>query len=152
MSEQVTGQLRALITRGLKGDLHCVIIFTTERIIVAVQSMLFQIASGMGWPGAGGAIGAVASQGAMKHQDIKSKLDQFSPEEVLSANKKNFQVPYTGVTKIQIGKKLGTSRLYVQTPSETYKFKFQFIKLEQVESSIRSFLPSSVLIESGQLD
>ena len=150
MSEQVTGQLRALITRGLKGDLHCVIIFTTERIIVAVQSMLFQIASGMG--GAGGAVGAVAGQGAMKRQDIKGKLDQLSPEEVLSANKKNFQVPYMGVTKIQVGKKLGTSRLYIQTPSETYKFKFQFINFEQVESSIRSFLPSSVLIESGQLD
>ena len=150
MSEQVTGQIRALITRGLKGDLHCVIIFTTERIIVAVQSMLFQIASGMG--GAGGAIGAVAGQGAVKRQDIKGKLDQLSPEEVLSANKKNFQVPYTGVTKIQVGKKLGTSRLYIQTPSETYKFKFQFINFEQVESSIRSFLPSSVLIESGQLD
>jgi len=150
LSEQVTGQIRALITRGLKGDLHCVIIFTTERIIVAVQSMLFQIASGMG--GAGGAIGAVAGQGAVKRQDIKGKLDQLSPEEVLSANKKNFQVPYTGVTKIQVGKKLGTSRLYIQTPSETYKFKFQFINFEQVESSIRSFLPSSVLIESGQLD
>jgi len=150
LSEQVTGQLRALITRGLKGDLHCVIIFTTERIIVAVQSMLFQIASGMG--GAGGAVGAVAGQGAMKRQDIKGKLDQLSPEEVLSANKKNFQVPYMGVTKIQVGKKLGTSRLYIQTPSETYKFKFQFINFEQVESSIRSFLPSSVLIESGQLD
>jgi hypothetical protein len=150
LSEQVTGQLRALITRGLKGDLHCVIIFTAERIIVAVQSMLFQVASGMG--GAGGAIGAVAGQGAMKRQDIKGKLDQLSPEEVLSANKKNFQVPYTGVTKIQVGKKLGTSRLYIQTPSETYKFKFQFIKFEQVESSIRSFLPSSVLVESGQLD
>jgi hypothetical protein len=134
----------------LKGDLHCVIIFTTERIIVAVQSLLFQIASGMG--GAGGAIGAVAGQGAMKRQDIKGKLDQLSPEEILSANKKNFQVPYTGVTKIQVGKKLGTSRLYIQTPNETYKFKFQLIKFEQVESSIRSFLPPSVPIESGQLD
>ncbi len=150
MSEQVTGQLRALITRGLKGDLHCVIIFTTERIIVAVQSMLFQIASGMG--GAGGAVGAVAGQGAMKLQDIKDKLDQLSPQEILDANKKNFQVPYAGVTKIQVGKKLGASRLYIQTPSETYKFKFQFIKLEQVESSIRSFLPSSVPMEIGQLD
>ena len=137
MSEQVTGQLRALISRGLKGDLHCVIIFTTERIIVAVQSMLFQIASGMG--GAGGAIGAVAGQGAMKRQDIKGKLDQLSPEEVLSANKKNFQVPYTGVTKIQVGKKLGTSRLYIQTPSETYKFKFQFIKLEQLKARFEVF-------------
>ena len=117
MSEQVTGQLRALITRGLKGDLHCVIIFTTERIIVAVQSMLFQIASGMG--GAGGAIGAVAGQGTMKRQDIKGKLDQLSPEEVLSANKKNFQVPYTGVTKIQVGKKLGTSRLYIEPVKPT---------------------------------
>jgi hypothetical protein len=150
LSEQITGQLSALITRGLKGDLHCVIIFTTERIIVAVQSMLFQIASGMG--GAGGAVGAVAGQGAMKRQDIKGKLDQLSPQQMLSANKKNFQVPYASVTKIQVGKKLGTSRLYIQTPSETYKFKFQFINFEQVESSIRSFLPSSVLIESGQLD
>src|SRR5438128_11826909 len=108
--------------------------------------MLFQIASGMG--GAGGAIGAVAGQGAMKRQDIKGKLDQLSPEEVLSGNKKNFQVPYTGVTKIQDGKKLGTSSLYIQTPSETYKCKFQFINFEQVESCIRTFLPSSVLIES----
>lgn len=150
MSEQVTGQLRALITRGFKGDLHCVVIFTTERIIVAVQSMLFQIASGMG--GAGGAVCAVAGQGAMKRQDIKSKLDQLSPQEILGSNKKNFQVPYTSVTKIQVGKKLGTSRLYIQTPDETYKFKFQFVKLEEVEGSIRSFLPSSVPIESGQLD
>src|SRR2546425_6759734 len=67
--------------------------------------MLFQIASGMG--GAGGAIGAVAGQGAMKRQDIKGKLDQLSPEEVLSANKKNFQVPYTGVTKSRLARSLG---------------------------------------------
>jgi len=57
----------------------------------------------------------------------------------LSANKKNFQVPYTGVTKIQVGKKLGTSRLYIQTPSETYKFKFQFIKLEQLKARFEVF-------------
>ena len=75
MSEQVTGLLRALITRGLKGDLHCVIIFTTERIIVAVQSMLFQIASGMG--GAGGAIGAVTGQGAMKTKISRASLISF---------------------------------------------------------------------------
>jgi hypothetical protein len=150
LSEQVTGQLRALITRGFKGDLHCVIIFTTERIIVAVQSMLFQIASGMG--GAGGAIGAVAGHDAMKRQDIKSKFNQLSPQEILGSNKKNFQVPYTDVSKIQVGKKLGTSRLYIQTPNETYKFKFQAVKLEEVEGSIRSFLPSSVPIESGRID
>ena len=149
MSEQVTGQLSINYSGferrpPLRYHLH------HRENYRSVQSMLFQIASGMG--GAGGAIGAVAGQGAMKRQDIKGKLDQLSPEEILSANKKNFQVPYTGITKIQVGKKLGTSRLYIQTPSETYKFKFQFIKLEQVESSIRSFLPSSVLIESGQLD
>ena len=42
MSEQVTGQLRALISRGLKGDLHCVIIFTTERVIVAFRACFFR--------------------------------------------------------------------------------------------------------------
>jgi Bacterial PH domain len=150
VSEQVTGTMRALITRGLKGDLHCVLVFTTDRIIVAVQSMLFQVASGMG--GVGGAIGAVAGHGAMKGQDVKGKLDQLSPQEILGSNKKNYQVPYTDITKVQIGKKLGTSRLYIRTSNETYKFKFQFEKFEQIEGSIRSFLPSSLPVESGQLD
>ena len=150
MSEQVTGTIRALITRGLRGDLHCVLVFTSERVVVAVQSMLFQIASGLG--GVGGAVGAVAGQGAMKRQDIKGKLDQLSPQEILGSNKRNFQVPYTDITKVQMGKKLGTSRLYIHTPNKTYKFKFKFAKLEQVESSIRSFLPSSLPVESGQLD
>ena len=148
MSEQVTGQLSINYSGferrpPLRYHLH------HRENYRSVQSMLFQIASGMG--GAGGAIGTVAGQDAMTPRYQGQARSAFAGGRI-ECKQEELPSALHGVTKIQVGKKLGTSRLYIQTPSETYKFKFQFIKLEQVESSIRSFLPSSVLIESGQLD
>ncbi len=132
------------MTRGWKGDLHCTLVFTTQRIIVAVQSMLFQVASGFGGAGAlGGAAGAILT----KQQDTTNQLKQLSPQRILSWNKKSIEIPYTNVTKIQMGKKMGISRIYLHTPENIYKFKFQFVKLEQIEDSIRNLLPATLTIE-----
>ncbi len=148
MSEEVTGYVKALMTRGLRGDLHCFLVFTTQRIIVAVQSMLFQVASGLG---AGGTLGGMAGVMLTRQQDTANQLKQLSPQQILSSNKRNIELPFTNITKIQMGKKVGTSRVYLHTANNIYKFKFQFVKLETVEDTVRNLLPPSLSIEMGEL-
>jgi len=135
LSEQVTGQLSINYSGferrpPLRYHLH------HRENYRSVQSMLFQIASGMG--GAGGAIGAVAGQDAMTPRYQGQARSAFAGGRI-ECKQEELPSALHGVTKIQVGKKLGTSRLYIQTPSETYKFKFQFIKLEQLKARFEVF-------------
>ncbi len=129
MPEELVGAFPAIVTRGWKGDLHCQLVFTNERLIVSVKGLLAQAASSMGVFGAVGGAAAYAmssSEESKKQSDLK----RLSPDEILRSNKKNYDVPYSKVTKVQGGKKLGTSRLYIHTSEEVHKFKFQGVKLE----------------------
>lgn len=140
------GAFPAILTRGWKGDLQCHLVFTNERVIVSVKGLFAQAASSMGVFGAVGGAAAYAMSSSEQSKK-QSELKRLSPEEILRSNKKNYNVPYSRVAKVEIGKKLGTSRLYIHISEEVYKFKFQGIKLEQVESSIRSLLPSNVAVQ-----
>ncbi len=147
MPEEVTGHYGAIMTRGLRGDLRCRLVFTNERLIVSVKGLLAQVAAGSG--GLFGAVGGAVGGAIAASEDSKnrSEISQLSPEEILKSNKKNFDVLYSKILKVQLGKKLGTSRLYVNTSDETYKFKFQGVKLEQVQNSIRSLLSADVPVQ-----
>ena len=147
MSESVVGTIPTLMTRGWKGDLRAHLIFTNERLIVTVKGLLSQIAmSGGAFGAVGGAVGAaVAARGESKRGE---QVNQMTPEQILQSEKRNFAVPYSNITRMELGKKMGTSRLYVVTPEETYKFKFQGIKSEQLEEWFRSIVPPKVPLKS----
>lgn len=145
MSESVTGAINAIIPQGLKGDLQCHLVFTSQRIIVSVKGMLGQLAGG-----AFGAAGAAASYGLAQREDAKKKgqIDTLTPDQLLQTNKKNFEVPYAGITRIELGRKMGQTRLNIITTEKTFKFKIQGIKQEQVESLVRSYIPPTVQLQS----
>ena len=148
MSESVTGTIGALLTRGIRGDLQCHLVFTNQRIIVSVKGLLAQIAAGAG--GSFGAVGAVAGAKLSQREESKnqSQVQQMSPDQLLQSNKKNIEVPYSKITRLELGKKLGTSRLYIVTPDETFKFKFQGIKQEELEGQIRPLIPATVQLQT----
>lgn len=147
MSETVGGTINAILTRGLRGDLQCSLIFTNQRLIVSVKGLLGQIAAGSGAFGAAGALagGALASKEEAKKQD---QIRQLSPDQLLQSNKKNFDVPFSKISRLEIGRKLGTSRLYVITPDETSKFKFQGVQMEQIENGIRAVIPAGLTLQT----
>ena len=88
---------------------------------------------------------AVASKEEAKK---RSKIEQLSPDQLLQSNKKNFDVPFSRISRLELGRKLGTSRLHVVTQDETYKFKFEGVKLEQLENSIRPPIPANVSLQA----
>src|SRR5713101_5442313 len=147
MSEMVGGTINALMTRGFRGDLHCHLVFTDQRLIVLIKGLLAQISGG---GGAFGAAGALAGAALASKEEAKktSQIRQLSPEQLLQSNKKNFDVPYSRINRLELGKKMGTSRLHVVTQDETYKFKFQGVQLEQIESQIRAVIPASVPLQT----
>ncbi len=146
MPEELVGAFPAIVTRGWKGDLHCHLVFTNERLIVSVKGLLAQAASSMGVFGTVGGAAAYAMSSS-EESEKRSDLKRLSPDEILRSNKKNYDVPYSKVSRVQVGKKLGTSRLYIHTDEDVHKFKFQGVKLEQVETGIRTLLPGNVTVQ-----
>jgi len=147
MSESVTGTIGALLTRGIRGDLQCHLVFTNQRIIVSVKGLLAQIAAGTGGFGAAGAL-AGTKLGQREDSKKQAQVQLLSPDQLLQSNKKNIEVPYSKITRLELGKKLGTSRLYIVTPDETFKFKFQGIKQEELEGQIRPLIPATVQLQT----
>ncbi len=77
----------------------------------------------------------------------QSQIQSLNPDQLLQSNKKNFDVPYTQITRLEMGRKMGATRLYVITPEETYKFKFQFVQQEQIEGQVRAVLPPNLSLQ-----
>jgi len=97
-----------------------------------------------------GAAGALAGTKLGQREDSKkqAQVQLLSPDQLLQSNKKNIEVPYSKITRLELGKKLGTSRLYIVTPDETFKFKFQGIKQEELEGQIRPLIPATVQLQT----
>ena len=121
-------------------------VFTNQRLVVSVKGLLGQISAGGGAFGAAGAL-AGAAMASKEESKKRDQIQQLSPDQLLKSNKKNFEVPYTKINQLEMGRKLGTSRLYVITADETYKFKFQGVQLEQVQSQIRAIVPLSLPVQ-----
>lgn len=168
MSEEILGILSAIWTHAWKPNYHCHLIFTDKRLIVARMGLFRELlpylfvavgagvgaATGEAVEAGGGAGGGTAAATtsptiARMNREELEKLKQISPEQVLKSHRKNFHVSYSDIVKVQVGKKVLTTRLYIHTPKEVHKFKFEGLKPEEVESSIRSFLANKIPIERG---
>lgn len=166
MSEEILGVLNAIWTHTWKPNYHCQLVFTNKRLIVVRMGLLRELlpylfvavgagvgtveggAAGAGAGSGGGTAAAITSPTIAKiDKERLEKLKQISPEQVLKSHKKNFDVSYSDIVKIQVGKKLLTPRLYIYTKGVVHKFKFEGLKLEGVESSIRSLLADKIHIE-----
>ena len=100
MSETVVGIINAILTRGLRGDLHCHLVFTNQRLFVSIKGLLAQVAAGSG---AFGAAGALAGAAMASSEDAKKRaqIQQLDPDQVLKSNKKNFDVPYSRISGLR---------------------------------------------------
>jgi hypothetical protein len=166
VSEEILGILNAIWTHAWKPNYHCHLIFTDKRLIVARMGLVREllpylfvavgagvgaatgVAAGAGGGAGGGTAAATTSPtiAGMNREELE-KLKQISPEQVLKSHKKNFYVSYSDIVKVQVGKKLLTTRLYIHTPKEVHKFKFEGLKPQEIENSIRLLLANKTSIE-----
>jgi len=166
VNEQIIRILNAIWTHTWKPNYRCHLVFTNRRLIVARMGLLRELlpylfvtegavvgaatggAAGVG-AGVGGGTAAAATSpttARMDREELK-KLEQISPEQILKSHKKNFDVSYSDIVKIQVGKKLLTSRLYIHTLGLVHKFKFEGLNPEALESSIRSLIADKIHVE-----
>jgi hypothetical protein len=159
MVEEVKDALAATMMRGWKGDFHCDMVFTSERLIIVKKGLLSGFKSDWGGIGEGShwREGTIADQ-----QKRLGELKQLSPESILKSHDGNLDVSYSQINKAEIGKTWwGEFRLHFHTSKETLRFKFQgaqaigqfwvegakAMKLENAESRIRLLLPDKIIIE-----
>jgi hypothetical protein len=143
MSETVTGSINAMKPQGWKGDLGCFLVFTTQRLLVAFKGIWGSLASSGGFGIAGA---AVASRGDASK---RSQMQEMSPDQILQGNKKNFDIPYSRITRLELGKQRGSSRLQIVTQDETYEFRLQGVKIEQAESWLRDTIPATIPVQTA---
>ena len=94
MSEEIKGFIKTMAV-GL-GNQYCDLYITTNRLIVA------KTGSTLGWSVAFGAVGgAIAQHGAKKRAEA---LRELSPESILSADKKNYDISYATISKVEMKK------------------------------------------------
>ena len=142
MSETVTGSITAMKPQGWKGDLGCFLVFTSQRLLVAFKSVWGSLASSGGFGIAGA---AVASHG---DANKRSQMQGMSPDQILQGNKKNFDLPYPRITKLELGKARGGSMLHIFTQEQTYEFRLTGVKTEQAESWLRNTIPATIPVQT----
>lgn len=166
MSEEILGVLNAIWTHTWKPNYHCQLVFTNKRLIVTRTGLLRDllpylfvwVGAGVGTvageavgvaAGTGGGTATAATSPTIERigREMLEKLKRTSPEQILESDKKNFSVSYSDVVKVQLGKKLLTSRLHIRTPGLVHKFKFEGLNPEKVENSIRSLLADRIHVE-----
>jgi hypothetical protein len=93
MSEEIKGFLKG---EGPKSGQICALYFTTNRLLVT------KTASGLAWGAAFGVIGAgIAKHNASKRSE---SLRELSPDSILSSDKKNYDIQYTAISKVEMKK------------------------------------------------
>lgn len=104
--------------------------FTSNRVIVAKLA-----GSALSWAfGMGGAI-AEARMAAKK----KEQLSKLSPESILTADKKNFAIPYTEVTQVELLKKRFGRKIRIV--AGTAKHEFWLGKPKELENYVNTLRP-----------
>ena len=142
LSETVTGSITAMKPQGWKGDLGCFLVFTSQRLLVSFKSVWGSLASSGGFGIAGA---AVASHG---DANKRSQMQGMSPDQILQGNKKNFDVPYSRITKLELGKARGGSMLHIFTQDQAYEFRLTGVKAEQAEGWLRNTIPTSIPVQT----
>jgi pantothenate kinase len=135
---------RLVVTRtGLLRDLLPYLFVSVGAGVGTIAAGAVGAAAGTG----GGTAAAVTSPIERIDKERLEKLKRTSPEQILKSDKKNFDVTYSDIVKIQVGKKLLTSRAHIHTLGLVHKFKFEGLNPEKVENSIRSLLADKIHIE-----
>lgn len=89
----------------------------------------------------GGAVAAAVRESALTLPEGKS------PDEILKSNKRNKELHYSTISRVQIGRRLMANRVYVHTVNEVYKFKIRINSLDYVEGKLRKMLPHNIAVE-----
>ena len=143
MTEQVLGIVGATATgkRTLfsgYSNVHCFLVFTTGRLIVASTGVR-QV-----WHPVGPYAMLVGGD----------DLRKVSVEDVMRSQEGNIAIPYSEITKVQLGSKWLNPRVHIHTANSAHRFMWTWpwVGRKRVESIIRRLLPVSIPIEEGKLD
>lgn len=114
--------------------------FTSNRVIVAkvggqALSMAFGIA---------GALAESRMQAKKKEQ-----LSKLTPESILTADKKNFAIPYTEITKVELFKKMFGRKIRIIVGGKKHEFSLGKPKeLESYVNTLRPVLADKLVVSS----
>jgi len=137
MSEKILG---IIMGRRLRGGILYALYFTSSRLIAAktVNTTLW----GFLWP-----IGDhIALNKAKKRSE---ELKKLSFESILKADKKNFEIPYAEITKVEMKKArvLSVPEISIFTHTQKYEFViWEKKEFDAHESLVRSVLPDKLSI------
>jgi len=102
MAEEILGTLAASGSK-VRGTIYSQLVFTSTRVIVA------RTATWSMWPWAilGGPVGGALSalRGLKRQREATERLAQLPPDEILAADKDNYQIPYTDIVKVEVGRR-----------------------------------------------
>lgn len=145
MVEEVLGVMMAT-EYGQIPVLHCNLIFTTNRMIVAKKGSVKEVTGLV----VGGAVGQwlALSSDKKKAQELK----QYNVEEILKTDKKNYEIPYPDLFKAEM-KKLSkfswpySTEVKISTEKKKHKFKLKSVKFEEATELFRTVLPDKISVK-----
>lgn len=140
MNEEILGLIKCEAL-GKYYDLY----FTSNRMIAA------KTASPIGWFIAFGAIGGAIGAGIAKltAKERSEQLKNLSAESIFNADKKNFEIPYAEITKVEMKKAgvISDAKISIFTHAEKHVFLIWKKKeFDAHESLVRSALPDKLSI------
>ncbi len=135
-----------MMTTG-EEEVDCGLVFTTEGIILSFLPMPTFAQEILGRR-------PETEKDFHKLQMGWSKRENESPEDIFKASKKNFFVPYSKITKVEISKTFSKPcRLNLNTIDEVHQFKFYGVGLDEIEAAARSVLPEIIpIVRAVELD
>ncbi|MCW4052686.1 MAG: hypothetical protein NWE78_05725 [Candidatus Bathyarchaeota archaeon] len=109
MSEEASGLIRVLRS-GFMRNINETLFITPDRVIVARTS------AGKGGFLFGGLGAGIETAYTMSKAEKKTKeLLEISPDSILTADKNNYAIPSSEITRIDLWKKLGGIRIRIET-------------------------------------
>jgi len=140
--------LGVLVAEEQRKKLHpafrCHLFFTNNRLIVTRREALKEFA--------GFFVGGLAGYWLAIQSDKKKaeKIKELSPDEILKADKENYEIPYSEISKVELKKysKLMwpySSEIWIYTQEKESKFRLKAIKYEELQQLLNSVLREKVL-------
>lgn len=131
--------------KKLRPAFRCHLFFTNNRLIVTKREALKEFASFF----AGGFAGYwLAIQSDKKKAE---KIKELSPDEILKADKENYEIPYSEISKVELKKYFKlmwpyTSEIWIHTQEKETKFRLKAIKYEELQQLLNSVLGNKVML------
>jgi len=140
MSEEVLGVVENAVTWNYKYNLF----FTSIRVIVAKIRGPHDDLAWLLSPVAG----VVADKLLKPEERRKDRLRGMSAEAILKADKSNFAIPYSEITRVEM-KKFGTRRIMrILTDTKEHKFVVNRDRFDEYVNIVRSILPDKISVLS----